>query len=44
MYGHGPPPDEPDPVKLEPIVPGSIVVLILAATEEEAVLKQLIEF
>lgn len=45
VYGHGPPtpPPEPDPDKLDPIDPGSIVVLILA-TEDEAVLKQLIEF
>jgi hypothetical protein len=46
VYGHGPPtpPAVPDPAKLEPIVPGNIVVLILAATDDEAELKQLIEF
>lgn len=45
VYGQGPPTPDPDPPpdKLDPIDPGSIVVLILA-TEDDAVLKQLIEF
>jgi len=34
----------PVPVKLVPIDPGNIVVLMLAAAADDAVLKQLIEF